>query len=262
VNPGSYKLDHTITRDDTNMLELHLNFKEGPYTLRMNAPYLVPLYKYLTTPTSIFSTFFIPLPMMTAPFEVTLDVDTVERTLRFASNVDHYKTSVAVTPKEGAKYALVYKCGECAEDCDGCEYEFTLARNQIGYGQYKAWRDEQGNHLQYLTEAGVSQTLNIKFDKDSVTIAGDFGDSDMGFHVKQDITVFRPYHNNYAFFMRWAGRVMLPFLPSENINTEGTLAVASEKEAMKMTGAVLGNHFNIAFMKTGLKDTVIDFSQP
>ena len=24
----------------------------------------------------------------------------------------------------------------------------------------------------------------------------------MGFHVKQDITVFRPYHNNYAFFMR------------------------------------------------------------
>lgn len=55
---------------------------------------------------------------------------------------------------------------------------------------------------------------------------------------------------------------MLPFLPSENINTEGTLAVASEKEAMKMTGAVLGNHFNIAFMKTGLKDTVIDFSQP
>ena len=27
-------------------------------------------------------------------------------------------------------------------------------------------------------------------------------DSDMGFHVKQDITVFRPYHNNYAFFMR------------------------------------------------------------
>ena len=61
---------------------------------------------------------------------------------------------------------------------------------------------------------------------------------------------------------RWAGRVMLPFLPSENINTEGTLAVASEKEAMKMTGAVLGNHFNIAFMKTGLKDTVIDFSQP
>ena len=175
VNPGSYKLDHTITRDDTSMLELHLNFKEGPYTLRMNAPYLVPLYKYLTTPTSIFSTFFIPLPMMTAPFEVTLDVDTVERTLRFASNVDHYKTSVAVTPKEGAKYALVYKCGECAEDCDGCEYEFTLARNQIGYGQYKAWRDEQGNHLQYLTEAGVSQTLNLKFDKDSVTIAGDFG---------------------------------------------------------------------------------------
>merc|ERR1719211_783502 len=55
---------------------------------------------------------------MTAPFEVTLDVDTVERTLRFASNVDHYKTSVAVTPKEGAKYALVYKCGECAENCD------------------------------------------------------------------------------------------------------------------------------------------------
>merc|ERR1711992_326991 len=51
VNPGSYKLDHTITRDDTSMLELHLNFKEGPYTLRMNAPYLVPLYKYLTTPT-------------------------------------------------------------------------------------------------------------------------------------------------------------------------------------------------------------------
>merc|ERR1712242_640221 len=65
VNPGSYKLDHTITRDDTTMLELHLNFKEGPYTLRMNAPY-----------------------------EVTLDVDTVERPLRFASNVDHYKTSV------------------------------------------------------------------------------------------------------------------------------------------------------------------------
>ena len=26
----------------------------------------------------------------------------------------------------------------------------------------------------------------------------------MGFHVKQDITVFRPYHNNYAFFMRSA----------------------------------------------------------
>merc|ERR1712241_1000681 len=99
VNPGSYKLDHTITRDDTSMLELHLNFKEGPYTLRMNAPYLVPLYKYLTTPTSIFSTFFIPLPMMTAPFEVTLDVDTVERTLRFASNVDHYKPAWRSPPR-------------------------------------------------------------------------------------------------------------------------------------------------------------------
>ena len=42
----------------------------GPYTLLMNPPYLVALYKYLTIPTSIFSTFFIPLPMMTAPFEV------------------------------------------------------------------------------------------------------------------------------------------------------------------------------------------------
>merc|ERR1712179_547603 len=55
--PKKFIYNEHFTKDGKNVWEMEANFNQRPFVAKLNTPYLVPLFKYLTTPRSFFSTY-------------------------------------------------------------------------------------------------------------------------------------------------------------------------------------------------------------
>ena len=110
--PVSYNVDHTVTKDNKNVLDFQTRFQgEQLKSISMDTPYLVPFWKYITTPRchllltyilltlhihyltfsrSMLSRYFDPLPTMLSPFEIKVDMD-FENGAKMRGNIDMNK---------------------------------------------------------------------------------------------------------------------------------------------------------------------------
>merc|ERR1712051_663433 len=66
--PAKFMYDEQFTQDGKNVWQMEANFNQRPFVAKLNTPYLVPFYKYMTTPRSFFSSFMNPLPVLLSPF--------------------------------------------------------------------------------------------------------------------------------------------------------------------------------------------------
>ena len=48
--PAKFIFDEQFTKDGKNVWEMEFNFNKRPFMARLNTPYIVPFYKYMTTP--------------------------------------------------------------------------------------------------------------------------------------------------------------------------------------------------------------------
>ena len=49
LTPSVHHYEHSITKDDKNVISIIASFGQKPYTLHFDSPYIVPFYKYITT---------------------------------------------------------------------------------------------------------------------------------------------------------------------------------------------------------------------
>ena len=49
MTPKTAKIEHTITKDDKNVLTLLTNFSQKPYTFKFESSYILPFYRYIQT---------------------------------------------------------------------------------------------------------------------------------------------------------------------------------------------------------------------
>merc|ERR1719436_1614626 len=109
LTPSVHHYEHSITKDDKNVLSIIASFGQKPYTLHFDSPYIVPFYKYITTQTSLVSRYLDPLPVILSPCEIKMKMDSE---LHLTWNIDMKEGSVDVTPTQSDKYQLEYHSGE------------------------------------------------------------------------------------------------------------------------------------------------------
>jgi len=254
--PAKLMIDEHFTKDGKNVWEMRANFNQRPFTAKLNTPYIVPFYKYMTTPRSFFSTFMNPLPVLLSPFEVSLNVD---RSLSMTSNIDMHKSSVEIAPTYSNKYMMTFK-GDNVHVTK--EIEFTMTDNMIEYGQFKIWKE--GNfetvHFQYMTDFGVPQTFTMKRNSNFVQMNFDVrGNKEVrngAFHVNQDLSVYLPFatRKGYNFYFTWKGEAELPYV--KQVSNEGLMGVgaaSSSRTVFKLNNQVNDHGILFSLNRDGLK---------
>lgn len=235
---------------------MQANFNQRPFMAKLNTPYLVPLFKYLTTPRSFLSTFMNPLPVLLSPFEVSLNVD---RSLTLTSNIDMHKSSVEIVPTYNNQYKMTYKSDKAEVNK---ELEFTMTDNMIEYGQFKIWKEENFKtvNFQYMTDFGVPQTLTLTRNSNFVQMNFDVrGNQDVrngAFHVSQDVSVYLPFgtKKGYSFYFGWKGEAELPYV--NKVSNEGLMgfgSVQGSNRVFKFGNEVDTHGFVFTLLRDGLK---------
>merc|ERR1712147_42429 len=225
--PKKFIYDEKFTKDGKNVWEMQANFNQRPFMAKLNTPYLVPLFKYLTTPRSFLSTFMNPLPVLLSPFEVSLNVD---RSLTLTSNIDMHKSSVEIVPTYN--------------------------------NQFKIWKEENFKtvNFQYMTDFGVPQTLTLTRNSNFVQMNFDVrGNQDVrngAFHVSQDVSVYLPFgtKKGYSFYFSWKGEAELPYV--NKVSNEGLMGFGSiqgSNRVLKFGSEVDTHGFVFTLLRDGLK---------
>merc|ERR1712045_151036 len=254
--PAKFLFNEQFTKDGKNVWQMEANFNQRPFVAKLNTPYLVPFYKYMTTPRSFFSTFMNPLPVLLSPFEVTLNVD---QSLSLTSNIDMHKSSVEIVPAYNNQYKMTFKR-------DGIEVtkalEFTMTDNMIEYGQFKIWKE--GNFetvtFQYMTDFDVPQTLtmtrNSNFVKMNFDVRGNKEVRNGAFHVNQDVSFYMPFatRKGFNFFFGWKGEAELPYV--KMVSNEGFMGVGADRtsnKVFKINSSVNNHGIVFTLNRDGLK---------
>merc|ERR1739838_981217 len=237
--PAKFMYDEQFTKDGKNVWQMEANFNQRPFVAKLNTPYLVPFYKYMTTPRSFFSSFMNPLPVLLSPFEVILNVD---QSLSLTSNIDMHKTSVEIVP--------------------AYNNQFKMTDNMIEYGQFKIWKE--GNFetvtFQYMTDFNVPQTLtmtrNSNFVKMNFDARGNKEVRNGAFHVNQDVSFYLPFatRKGFNFFFEWKGEAELPYV--KMVSNEGFMGVGATRrsnKAFKINSSVNNHGIVFTLMRDGLK---------
>merc|ERR1711983_516927 len=228
--PAKFLIDEQFTKDGKNVWQMEANFNQRPFVAKLNTPYLVPFYKYMTTPRSFFSTFMNPLPVLLSPFEVSLKVD---QSPYLTSNIDMHKSSVEIVPAYNNQYKMTFKR-------DGIEVtkalEFTM------------------------TDFDVPQTLtltrNSNFVKMNFDVRGNKEVRNGAFHVNQDVSFYMPFatRKGFNFFFGWKGEAELPYV--KMVSNEGFMGVGADRtsnKVFKINSSVNNHGIVFTLNRDGLK---------